>query len=191
MTELYIVDALSFSEAERRVTDGMTPYLGGEFDVVSEKITNYSEVVSTDDPEADKWYRVKINFVAMDERTCKEKKTAVYYLIQARDIDDARRHTDAFMRGCVADWECEAIQETKIMDVFLYEAGMATNETGGSPVSQSFRKAVRDFVDSMPDGQSVTISATGVEDSVTIDKTGGEARITTAKTHGNEKQDDA
>lgn len=191
VTELYIVDALSFSEAERRVTDGMTPYTGGAFDVVSEKITNYSEVVSNDDPEAGKWYRVKINLMALDERTGTEKKNAVYYLIQAKDIDDARRRTDAFMRGCVADWECEAIQETKIMDVFLYEAGMAANETGGRPASQGFSKAVKDFVDGIPEGQSVTISATGVEDSVTIDKTGGETRITTAKTHGNEKQDDA
>lgn len=191
VTELYIVDALSFSEAERRVTDGMTPYTDGAFDVVSEKITNYSEVVSNDDPEADKWYRVKINLVALDERTGNEKKTAVHYLIQAKDIDDARRHTNAFMHECVADWECEAVSETKIMDVFLYEASKTTYETDGRPASQSFRKAVKDFVDGMPKGQSVTISATGVEDSVTIDKTGGEARITTAKAHGHDEQDDA
>lgn len=118
VTELYIVDALSFTEAESRIIEEMTPYLNGGFEVVTEKITNYSEVVSTTDTEADKWYKVKINLVALDERTGKEKKTAVYYLIQAKDIDDARRHTYAFMHGTVSDWYVESIVETKYIDVF-------------------------------------------------------------------------
>ena len=174
VTELYIVDALSFTEAEGRVIKEMSCYLSGEFEVVSEKITNYSEIVMSDNAEADRWYKVKINIVTIDERTDKEKKNAVYYLIQAKDIDDARRMTNKFMEGSVLDWDCEAVQETKVMDVFFYAA---YEQTSSQQTSRGLKKAVKDFVDSMPEGQKVTISATGVSEKVTIDKTGGGTRI--------------
>ena len=94
VTEQYIVDALSFTEAEQRITKEMGCYINGDFEVVTEKITNYSEVIPSDNAEADRWYKVKINIVTIDERRNKEKKNAVYlyYLIQAKDIDDARPH---------------------------------------------------------------------------------------------------
>ena len=120
VTELYIVQACSFTEAEARFTREMSAYISGESEVVSEKITNYSEIVPSASTEADKWYKVKLNFVTIDERTCKEKKTAMHYLVQAKDIDDARRLTDAFMSPTAIDYATEAVQETKIMDVYLY-----------------------------------------------------------------------
>lgn len=120
VTELYIVQACSFTEAEARFTNEMSAFISGESEVVSEKITNYTEVVPSVSAEADKWYKVKLNFITMDERTEKEKKTAVYYLVQAKDIDDARRLTDAFMSPTAIDYTTEAVQETKIMDVYLY-----------------------------------------------------------------------
>ena len=184
VTELYIVDALSFTEAESRIIGEMSCYISGEFDVVSEKITNYSEVVMSDNTEADKWYKVKINIVTIDDKTEKEKKAAVYYLIQAKDIDDARRMTNKHMEGSVLDWECEAISETKIMDVFFYEFEKqpADEKTSSQQTSdRGVKRAVKNFIDSIPKGQSVTISATGVDESVTIDKRGGGTRITTDK----------
>lgn len=174
VTEQYIVDALSFTEAEQRITKEMGCYINGDFEVVTEKITNYSEVIPSDNAEADRWYKVKINIVTIDERTDKEKKNAVYYLIQAKDIDDARRMTNKFMEGSVLDWDCEAVQETKVMDVFFYAAD---EQTSSQQTSRGLKKAVKDFVDSMPEGQKVTISATGVSEKVTIDKTGGGTRI--------------
>ena len=185
VTELYIVDALSFTEAEQRITKEMGCYISGDFEVVTEKITNYSEVIASDNAEADKWYKVKINIVTIDDKMGKEKKAAVYYLIQAKDIDDARRMTNKHMEGSVLDWDCEAVSETKIMDVFFYthpnpperrepdKQQSADEQTSG----KGFKKAVKDFVDSIPKGQSVTISATGVDENVTIDKRGGGTRI--------------
>ena len=178
VTELYIVDALSFTEAESRMIKEMSCYISGEFDVVSEKITNYSEVVMSDNAQADKWYKVKINYIQIDERTEKEKKTATYLLVQAKDIDDARRMTNKYMEGSMIDWDCEAVSETKIMDVFLYEddrinkdttvdKDKVVNDIANSP---SCKRAVKKFIDSIPNGQKVTISATGCED-VVIDKT--------------------
>lgn len=176
VTEQYIVDALSFTEAEQRITKEMGCYINGDFEVVTEKITNYSEVIPSDNAEADRWYKVKINIVTIDERRDKEKKNAVYlyYLIQAKDIDDARRMTNKFLEGSVLAWDCEAVQETKVMDVFFYAAD---EQTSSQQTSRGLKKAVKDFVDSMPEGQKVTISATGVSEKVTIDKTGGGTRI--------------
>jgi hypothetical protein len=190
VTELYIVDALSFTEAESRIIGEMSCFISGEFDVVSEKITNYSELV--ENAQGDKWYRVKVNYITLDEKTGKEKKAPKYLLVQAKDIDNARAMTNEFMKDSMVDWNCEAVQETKIMDVFKYTPNAphkkaqtykdkviheATEAVASSP---SCRHAAKRFIDSIPDGQKVTISATGCKD-VVIDKT-----------HDHEKvQDDA
>lgn len=188
VTELYIVDALSFTEAESRIIGEMECYISGEFAVVSEKITNYSELVKG---PGDKWYKVKINLVTLDEKSGAEKKSPVYLLVQASDIDDARKRLNEHMKGTMADWVCEAVQETKIMDVFLYapdaphkkaqtyEDKVLQEAADAVASSSSCQRAAKRFIDSIPDGQKVTISATGCND-VVIDKT-----------HGHEKQDDA
>ena len=176
VTELYIVDAISFTEAESRIIGEMSAFISGEFAVVSEKITNYSELVET--VGGDKWYKAKVNFMTLDEKTGKEKKQAFYYLIQANDIDHARSRLTEFMHGSLADWECEALQETKIMDVFLYAPDalhgkaktdeddalqQASDAVASSP---SCRRAAKKFIDGIPDGQKVIISAPGCEDVV-------------------------
>ena len=97
VTELYIVDALSFTEAEMRVTEEMKCFISGEFEVVSEKITKYSELVETAD--GDKWYKAKVNFITIDEKSGAEKKQAFFYLIQANDIDHARKRLNEYMKG--------------------------------------------------------------------------------------------
>lgn len=181
VTELYIVDALSFTEAERRIISEMGAFISGEFEVVSEKITKYSEQVETSD--GDKWYKAKVNYITLDEKSGAEKKQAFFYLIQAKDIDHARNRLNEYMKDSLADWECEALQETKIMDVFVYKADGCndTDEKMREVASHpAVSKAVKGFVDSIPDGQKVTICATGCKD-VVIDKT-----------HDHEKvQDDA
>lgn len=156
VTELYIVDALSFTEAESRIIGEMSCHISGDFDVVSEKITNYSELV---EGQGDKWYKVKLNLVTLDEKSGAEKKSPVYLLVQAPDIDGARKRLNEHMSGTVADWVCEAVQETKIMDVFLYAP------------DAPYKDFDSDF-DSIPDGQKVTIRATGCKD-VVADKTNG------------------
>jgi hypothetical protein len=75
VTELYLVDACSFAEAEGRITKEMEPYISGDFDVVTIKRTNYSEIVENGADSADKWFKAKLMFVTYDEKTAKEKKT--------------------------------------------------------------------------------------------------------------------
>lgn len=186
VTELYIVDALSFTEAESRIIEEMSCFIIGEFDVVSEKITNYSEVVVSDNAEACRWYKVKINILTTGEYG-RVKKLPIYYLVQAADIDDARRMTNTHMKGSMADWECEAVSETKIMDVFMYQPGATRKkaQTHEGPAfeevaeavasSPSCQRAAKRFVDCIPDGQKVTLSAPGFKD-VVIDKTHGHGK---------------
>ena len=88
--EPYMFDALSFSEAEERAVEELAPYISGDFEVTDIKRVSYNEIFPTDDLEADKWYAVRINFITLDERTGKEKKTKAEYLVQASGIDNAR-----------------------------------------------------------------------------------------------------
>ena len=121
VTETYLIDALSFSEVEKRITEEMEAYISGEFSVVTEKITNIADVVNTDDVLADKFYKVKFSIITVDEKTGKEKKSPVLYLVQAASTKDAQRYFDEVMSGTMIDYIVESVIETKIIDVFTKE----------------------------------------------------------------------
>ena len=118
VTELYIVGAVSFTECEKIITEAMQPYMSGDFEVVKESITRIAEIVDQDDTTADRYYLVKYNFITIDERTAKEKKTAVLHLVHARDFDDAKKRAVSHMSDTMADWEIDCIKETKYIDVY-------------------------------------------------------------------------
>lgn len=116
VTEPYLVDALSFTEAEARIIEEVTPFISGEFSVSAVKKTNISEIFW--DADGDKFYKVKVNFITLDEKTASEKRTASYILVQAASFKDAYDNFVEGMRGTMADWEIAAITETAIMDVY-------------------------------------------------------------------------
>ena len=117
VTEQYLVDALTFTEAEARIIECVTPFISGEFDVIAIKRTKYSEIVSND-PNADKWFKAKLNFVTLNEVTGIEKKVPSFYIVNADSFDDAKDVLRDFMKGTVADYEVATLDETKIIDVF-------------------------------------------------------------------------
>lgn len=121
VSEPYIVDALSFTEAEKRFMEYIEPFMSGEFQVKTVKRANYSEIVSSTDEEADKWYKVKVAFITLDEKTGIEKKSAQNMLVQAADLRDAVKRFDKHMEGTLADYEISAVAETAIMDVYFYK----------------------------------------------------------------------
>lgn len=116
VTEPYLVDALSFTEAEARIVEELTPFISGEFEVAGIKRVNYSEVVFAED--ADRWYECKVEFVTLDERAGTEKKTASRLLLAANDLHDAMSRFDATMQGTMADFNALCIKETPLMDVY-------------------------------------------------------------------------
>ncbi len=118
ITEQYLVDACSFAEAEGRVTEKMRKFVKDDLDVVTIKRTNYTEVVESDAYAACKWFKAKLVFITIDEKSHKEKKQAVYWIVLAGDINDAHNVIVEHMKGSVMDYEIATLDETKIMDLF-------------------------------------------------------------------------
>lgn len=116
VTEPYLVDALSFTEAEARITEEMKPYISGEYTISSEKKTKISEIFH--DETGDRYYMVKVLFITIDEKTAIEKKTASFILVQASDFKSALENFLKGMKDTMADYEIASISETPIMDVF-------------------------------------------------------------------------
>ena len=123
VTEVYVFDALSWTEAEARTIEELTPYITGEFTIVDIKRVKLSEIFfNTENEEADKWFKGKIAFITLDEKSGAEKRTSVYMLAQAGNIDEAQEVIKKGMQGSMADFEIAEIKETKIMDVFPYSS---------------------------------------------------------------------
>lgn len=116
VSESYLVDALSFTEAEARIIEEMTPFISGEFLVSGIKRSNISELFYNE--VGDKWFKCKVNFITLDEKSGSEKRTASYMLVYASTVDEADKNLKEGMKGTLADYEIESIKETKIMDVF-------------------------------------------------------------------------
>ncbi len=120
VNENYVVDALSFSEAETRITEEMSAYISGEFEVADIKKAAYKEVFFTDDNIADKWYKAKLQFITIDEKTEKEKRSNINYLVQAGSMNGAMKNIDEVMGGTMIDYVVASVAETTLMDVFEY-----------------------------------------------------------------------
>lgn len=120
VTEPYLVDALSFTEAEKRIIEEITPFITGEFTVSDIKRGNYSELFFSDEESADRWFRCKIIFITLDEKSGAEKRTSTNVLVQAADLRDAVKKLDEGMKGTMADYQIGSVTETTIMDVFHY-----------------------------------------------------------------------
>lgn len=116
VNEPYLVDALTFTEAEARIIEELKPRISGDYSVSSEKKTKISEVFFNEN--GDRWYLVKVNMITYDERSDKEKKTMQQMLVQASDIDDALAKFKEGMKGTMSDMEIASVSETLIMDVF-------------------------------------------------------------------------
>lgn len=116
VTEAYLVDALSFTEAEARIIQEQTPFISGEYSIPAIKKTVIAEVFFN--PGCDKWWSVKYNFITIDEKTAKEHRTAVYIIVQADDQQSAVDNFNKGMKGTLADYEIEKVAETKLMDVY-------------------------------------------------------------------------
>lgn len=122
VSEVYVVDAISFGEAEESIAEEMKPYMSGDFDIKNINPAPYSEIFFSDRDSDDKYYRVKLAFITIDEKTQKEKKSKVTYLVQASSLEQARKNTEEVMKGTMIDYEFVSVTETKIMDVFEKES---------------------------------------------------------------------
>lgn len=120
VTEPYLVDALSFTEAEARITEEIRPFMSGEFSIPAIKKTNIAEVFR--DNASGKWWLVKYNIITIDEKSGNERKSAVNVMVQADTQQGATDNFNNGMKGTLADYEIGKVEETKIMDVFDYSS---------------------------------------------------------------------
>lgn len=121
VTETYVVDAFSFGEAEKRIIEEMSAYISGEYTVEDISKAPFKEIFFSDGDTDDKWYKVKLAFITIDEHTDKEKRSNVVYLVQAGYLNGAVRNIDEVMSGTMIDYSSLAIQETAVMDVYEYK----------------------------------------------------------------------
>lgn len=121
VNEPYLVDALNFTEAERRIIEEITPFMTGEFEVSDIKRARYAELFEAPgDDSADRFFRAKLVFITLDEKSGKEKKTSQNVLVQASDLRDSIKRIDEGMKGSMMDYTIASVTETMIMDVFHY-----------------------------------------------------------------------
>jgi hypothetical protein len=120
VVETYTIDALSFTEAEQRIMEEMSSYISGEFTIKDIKIAPYGEIFFSDEEMADKWYKTKLQFITIDEKTAKEKKSSVNYLVNAGTLNGAVKNIDEVMGGTMIDYIIYSVSETSLMDVFEY-----------------------------------------------------------------------
>ena len=120
VNESYLVDALTFSEAEERINKEMEPFISGEFSVANIRRARINEMFFNEN--GDKWYRCKVFFISLDEEKGIEKRIATTMMVQANDVKEAWDGLNEGMKGSMADYTVAAITETTIMDVYKYEA---------------------------------------------------------------------
>lgn len=116
VNEAFLVDALSFTEAESRITEERTPFISGEFSISAVKRTKISEIFWDD--TADKWYLVKVAFITIDEKTAAEKRTISQILVAGSDFKGAYDNFMEGMKGTMGDFEVVAMTETLYLDVY-------------------------------------------------------------------------
>lgn len=116
VTEPYLVDALSFTEAEARIIEEVTPFISGEFTVSAVKKSKVSEIFW--DETGDRWYQVKSAFITINEKTDAEKRSTAVFMVQASDFKSAYDNFMQGMKGTMADFDIISITETAIIDVF-------------------------------------------------------------------------
>lgn len=167
VTEPYLVDALNFTEAENRIIEEMKPYISGEFTVADIRRANYSELFDSAEEAADRWFKCKVLFVSIDEKSGKEKKTASNMLVRAASLRDALNRLDEGMKGTMSDWEVVSVTETAIMDVYPYAADGSDEQTramegdlkvavtSGDFMTETTANAIKDLAERLKDADPI------------------------------------
>ena len=122
VSENYVVDALSFTEAEKRFIEEITPFMSGEFLVTDIKRARISELFDSDDLNDDRWFKARVAFITLDEKSGVEKRTVQTVLVQANELHRALTRLDEGMKGTLGEWVIVSIAETAIIDVFKFKA---------------------------------------------------------------------
>ena len=117
VTETYVVDGINFGDAFNRMCENTIKEIcSEEFEIVAMKKAQYAEIALYKSM-GNVFYRVKINMITIDEKTDKQKKTPMFLLVRADNINEARKAVDdEYMKGTMIDYEISSVVETKIVE---------------------------------------------------------------------------
>ena len=123
VSESYLVDALSFTEAEERIIKEIRPFVSvGELEVVNIRRARIAELFLHEEAEDDRYFRAKVNFITVDEKSGSEKKTSATMIVKSDSLPNAVTELKAQLDSQMASYEIAAVTDTQILDVFQYEA---------------------------------------------------------------------
>lgn len=123
VSESYLVDALSFTEAEKRIIKEIRPFVSvGELEVVNIRRARIAELFLNEEAEDDRYFRAKVNFITVDEKSGSEKKTSATMIVKSDSLPNAVTELKAQLDSQMASYEIAAVSDTQILDVFQYEA---------------------------------------------------------------------
>ena len=118
VTETYVVDGIDFGDAFKNISEYAIKRIANEFEIVAMKKAQYAEIALYKSM-GNVFYRVKINMITIDEKTDKQKKTPMFLLVRADNINEARKAVDdEYMKGTMTDYEISSVVETKIVDFY-------------------------------------------------------------------------
>jgi hypothetical protein len=117
-SEPYLVDAMSFTEAEARIHKELEQMISGEFNVTNISKSNITELYPNDN--GDRWFKAKVAFIDVDEASGKEKKSNNYMLAQANNVKQAYEFLEESLSDMLVPYEIPAISESPIMDIFPF-----------------------------------------------------------------------
>ena len=118
VSETYLLDAVSFTEAETRIYKELVSMVSGEFTVTRISKTKLAEVIPSE--VGDRWYKAKVTFITFDEESGKEKRVSQFVLVFSDNVKAAYDQVIEAMKGMMADFEIGGITESPIIDVFPY-----------------------------------------------------------------------
>ena len=121
VTESYVIDALSFGEAEKTAMEILGSYVSGEIQVVNINPMKFHEVFFNEQESCDRYYKAILQFITIDEKTEREKHTQVYYLVQASSFDNCKDTIRTIMDGTMIDYQIASVSETKVIDVIEHK----------------------------------------------------------------------
>ena len=142
VTEPYLVDALSFTEAEARIIEEIRPFISGEFTVTDIKRARLSELFFNEN--GDRFYKIKVYFITLDEKSGAEKKTAAQMLAQACTLKEAIAVLEEGMKGTMADYTIASVTETMLMDVFPFSVNDDKTPKSGEELIAEQKKQAED-----------------------------------------------
>lgn len=117
--ETYLIQGVTFGDAEKNIYTEMEKLVSGEFDVTNINRVTYSDILNT--LNGDKWYKSKVSFVSLDDATGKEKKVTNLILVPADNVDEATERVKESLKTLIVDYEIVSVAESPIVDFFIYE----------------------------------------------------------------------